>query len=280
MRRPRPASPSFAVAVLSILLAGAPAFGAAGDPVAPERRAAWERERQRAQAVAELLVRQEWVRRQGNSAAASAPGGAANAVASAPPVSTPGADAGLAELFRDDEPRAAETLEAAPLLPVTIPAPVPSAFPVAPAPPPLAVPVVPLLTPPTAPAPIGVELFHLGYSRYSQGDWAGAREAFAAFMTAHPAHDLTDNAAFWLAECAAQDGPADVALAQFQQVARDYPGGDKAPDAQVRIAALQGRIGRSDEARRVLEGVVRDWPGTAAARRASELLAATPPAAR
>ena len=171
-----------------------------------------------------------------------------------------------------------------PLLPATIPDPDPLP-PIASPPPPAPVapppaPVVPLLSPPTAARADGVELFHLGYSRFSQGDWEGAREAFGSFMAAHPAHDLTDNAAFWLAECAAQDGPAAAALEQFQAVARQFPNGDKAPDAQVRIAALLGQAGRPDQARRVLEGVVQDWPGTAAARRASELLAAAPPAAR
>lgn len=279
MKRPRQSLPSGAEAVLLALLFSAPVFGAASEPVAPERRAAWEKERHRAQAVAELLVRQEGVRRQGNTGSTMARSGAAAEVVPQPLGSTPGADAGLSDLFMDDEQGLEDSPESTPLLPATIPGPV-HVPPVALPSPPIPLPVAPLLNPPTPAGQGGVELFHLGYSRFSQGDWAGARDAFESFIAAHPSHDLTDNAAFWLAECAAQEGPAAAALEQFQEMARQFPNSDKAPDTQVRIAVLEGQAGRPAEARRVLEGVVRDWPGTAAARRASELLAAAPPAAR
>lgn len=280
----RPSASRPGVTAILVLLSGAAIAAAAESEVAPERRPGWERERRRAQSVAELLVRQESTRRDGTSGGTRPTGGAA-ASRTAPSIPSRGPDAGLDELFLEDESSPSDTVESAPLLPVSVPEPAPprTPAPVVPPPVPAAVdpsPEAPLLAPPTPAAPAGVELFHLGYSHFSQGDWEGAREAFAAFAAAHPAHDLTDNAAYWMAECAAQEGRFEVALDEFQEVARRYPGSDKAPDIQIRIAVLRGETGRPDEGRRLLQQVVRDWPGTAAARKAAELLASDPPATR
>ena len=117
-----------------------------------------------------------------------------------------------------------------------------------------------------------LELFHAGYSKYSQGDYTAARGDFAAFLAAHPGDDLADSAQYWLGQCAAAQGDHAAALAEYQRVIASFPSGDKVPDALLKSGDMLSRLGRENEARRTWEELVRDFPQSGAASRAQTRL--------
>lgn len=118
----------------------------------------------------------------------------------------------------------------------------------------------------------GLDLFHAGYSHFSQGDYSQAAESFRAFMINYPGHDLGDNAQFWIAECAYAQGDYNAAYNEYGKVVESFPFGNKVPDALLKSAYSLQELGRTEEARQLLERVISEHPGSSAARRAGERL--------
>jgi len=121
-------------------------------------------------------------------------------------------------------------------------------------------------------AQANLELFHSGYSHYSQGDYTAARQAFASFLAANPGHELADSAQYWLGQCAAAEGNFDQALMEYRRVVESFPFGDKVPDALLKIGDVLLELGQEEEARRTWQKLARDFPDSGAGRRAAERL--------
>jgi tol-pal system protein YbgF len=261
----------------------------------------WTRERARANTLAELLIREEEARlrrqeeqakmRSAATARAAVSGGRPVAVASAA-VEEPyaGADARLDQVFGE-----ASTWSP----PSRGPADYPSAIVVSGAEPAVAaagrapsqeLPVAPAAQ--AAPGPgepanwqastpdDGLELFHSGYSHFSQGDYEGARQAFARFLGNYAGHELADSAQYWIGECAYAQGDYETAYVEYRKVVESFPFGDKVADAMLKSGYSLMELGREAEARRVLGLLVSEYPDSGAARRARERLngSGTPPA--
>jgi tol-pal system protein YbgF len=126
----------------------------------------------------------------------------------------------------------------------------------------------------------GVELFHAGYSEYSQGDYDRAAEAFSAFLAANPTHDLADNAQYWLGECAFAQGRYQEAHAAYRRVVEGYATGDKVAEALLKSGLCLEALGQPAAARDEFLKVTEGYPGTPPARRAAERLAALDGASR
>lgn len=106
------------------------------------------------------------------------------------------------------------------------------------------------------------------------GDAAAAEQALAAFVAAHPASELADNAWFWIGEARLVRQDVDGALAAYRTAVETHPEGNKTPDALFKIGhclALKGDTARAGE---VWSELARRFPQTAAAERALEGLAA------
>ena len=131
---------------------------------------------------------------------------------------------------------------------------------------------VPVPVTPQARGNADLELFHSGYSNYSKGDFAAARQSFASFLAANPGHELADSAQYWLGQCAAAEGNYSQALAEYRRVIESFPFGDKVPDALLKSGEALMELGQEAEARRAWEQLARDFPDTGAGRRARERL--------
>ncbi|MCZ6649105.1 MAG: tol-pal system protein YbgF [Acidobacteria bacterium] len=182
----------------------------------------------------------------------------------------PAADSGLESVFGRNEHLSAPNRSAAPFF---LPSPSVAASPTAVSP----VVASPVATPATVPpgqARIqpNLELFHSGYSKYSQGDYMAARRDFASFLTANPGDELADSAQYWLGQCAAAQGDDETALAEYRRVIASFPFGDKVPDALLKSGDMLSRMGRESEARQTWQELMRDFPQSGAARRAQTRL--------
>ncbi len=125
-----------------------------------------------------------------------------------------------------------------------------------------------------------LELFHTGYSHYSQGDFEAARRAFATFLVENPGHELADSAQYWLGQCAVAQGDYSTALLEYRRVVDSFPFGDKVADALLKVGDVLQELGRGAEARDTWQRLIAEFPASGAARRARERLGdGTPDAA-
>jgi tol-pal system protein YbgF len=106
-----------------------------------------------------------------------------------------------------------------------------------------------------------------------QARYAEARQGFAAFLAAHPGHELAENARYWLGEAHYVDRQYEPALAAFEAVVREHPQGRKLGDAMLKAGYCLYELRRDAEARQWLGRVVREQAGTPAAREAEARLA-------
>ncbi len=100
-----------------------------------------------------------------------------------------------------------------------------------------------------------------------------AREMLEGFKTKYPQHDLSDNAAYWLAECSFAAREYARAAEEFQRVIDEFPRSDKVPDALLRIAMSYQAIGRTEEAGETFRRITNGYPRSEAAAEAQRAIA-------
>ena len=115
--------------------------------------------------------------------------------------------------------------------------------------------------------------YQAAFEFLKQGRYAEARQGFTAFLAAHPGHELTENARYWLGEAYYVERQYEPALAAFEAVIREHPQGRKLGDAMLKTGYCLHELKRDAEARQWLERVVREQLGTPAAREAEARLA-------
>ena len=81
-----------------------------------------------------------------------------------------------------------------------------------------------------------------------------------------------DGATYWLADCYFKQGNFSAAVLRFDDVARNFPSGDKAPDALYRQGEALLRMGHGTAAGNAFEKVIRDYPNSARAPEAKRQL--------
>lgn len=255
---------TFTVSLALVSLLAAPSLSLARtsradrESMEQARQAKDARVRRSSELMAEVLIQEERarLRRQDQNAPKIQEKKTAQAM-------EPAADGGLESVFGRNEHLSAPKRPAAPFF---MPAPAVAA---------------PVTVPPVEIAAVisrgevqpNLELFHSGYSKYSQGDYGAARHDFASFLAAHPGDDLADSAQYWLGQCAAAKGDHETALVEYQRVIASFPFGDKVPDALLKSGDMLSRLGRGSEARQAWQTLVRDFPQSGAARRAQTRLA-------
>lgn len=122
-----------------------------------------------------------------------------------------------------------------------------------------------------APQAYGRAFDALKQSRYGE-----AIAGFEAFLRDWPAHDLADNAQYWLGEAHYVNRDYEKAIAAFTAVGAQWPDSSKAGDALLKLGYAQLELRRTAAGRRTLEDVVARFPGTEAARLAAERLRRLP----
>jgi tol-pal system protein YbgF len=110
--------------------------------------------------------------------------------------------------------------------------------------------------------PIGSveEQYNLAFGKLTQLDYAGAEEAFRAFIQRNPTHDLTSNAYYWLGESFYARNIYGEAAQAFETLYLTYPKATKVPDALLKFGLSKAGSGHSAEACGALRRLKRDHP--------------------
>ena len=150
--------------------------------------------------------------------------------------------------------------------------PVPAVDTAAPAPgtPPASGPAGSAQATPAAPGPN--QLFQLALDQLRRGSTGAARMGFQDLLRQYPTADIAPDAQFYLAETMAAEGNAAAADSAYAEVVAKYPESQRAPTAAYKRAVAHQRAGRTEQARAALTQVVEKYPRSEEAALAREQL--------
>ena len=109
---------------------------------------------------------------------------------------------------------------------------------------------------------------------FRKNDFAGAVNAFRAFVLEYPQSQLAPNAEYWIGISFANLKDYKNAVAVQEALLKNYPQSPKASDAMLAIAAVQAEQGDHGSARNTLEDIIARFPASEAAGKARTRLAA------
>ena len=109
---------------------------------------------------------------------------------------------------------------------------------------------------------------------FRKNDFAGAVNAFRAFVLEYPQSQLAPNAEYWIGISFANLKDYKNAVAVQEALLKNYPQSPKASDALLAIAAVQVEQGDVGSARNTLEDIIARFPASEAAGKARTRLAA------
>jgi tol-pal system protein YbgF len=72
----------------------------------------------------------------------------------------------------------------------------------------------------------GTDVFDAAFADYTRGSYTLARQGFEEVLERFPGSELADDASYWIAETYYAQGDYRQALVRFEQLERDYAGGD------------------------------------------------------
>jgi tol-pal system protein YbgF len=119
-------------------------------------------------------------------------------------------------------------------------------------------------------------MYQAAYADYLAGRYSLAKAAFQEYLKRFPDTEVSDNAQYWIGECAYATGDFAGAIAEFEKVPQQHPKGDKVPAALLKTGISYGRLKNMDEAKRYYQRVIQKYPKSDEARLARERLAQKP----
>ena len=105
-----------------------------------------------------------------------------------------------------------------------------------------------------------MERYDFARARLVQGDYAGAEQAFRAFLEAHPSDGLAGNAQYWLGETHYVRNEFEAATREFLNGYQRYPDSAKAPDFLLKLGMTLAALGQRAEACNTLEELADKFP--------------------
>ncbi|HEX6057881.1 MAG TPA: tol-pal system protein YbgF [Gemmatimonadaceae bacterium] len=126
--------------------------------------------------------------------------------------------------------------------------------------------------PPQAVTPGPNQLFQLALDQLRRGSTGAARLAFQDLLRQYPSSDVAPDALYYIGESYAQEGSVQSADSAFGAVVARFPESGKAPTAMYKRAGVLRGAGNPQAARAVLEALVRQYPRSAEADLAREML--------
>ncbi len=126
---------------------------------------------------------------------------------------------------------------------------------------------------PTVPTSLAGSAYEDGIRALIGGDPDTAIQNLRDFLRNNGRSGHADDAQFWIAEAYFRKGQNHRAIIEFNQVAVEYPKGDRAPAALLRQAEIFRIVGDRVDARLNLQKVLQRYPGTPEAERATRMLA-------
>jgi tol-pal system protein YbgF len=116
------------------------------------------------------------------------------------------------------------------------------------------------------------EAYQAAYSDLASGRYGLARQAFTEYLARYPDTEVSDNAQYWIGECAYALGDFQGAIEAFKRVVQIYPRGDKVPAALLKTGIAYSRLKDMDTAKKYYAQVIQKYPRSDEARLARERL--------
>src|SRR5690606_18083701 len=91
-------------------------------------------------------------------------------------------------------------------------------------------------------------------------DFPAAEAALRGFIEAHPGHELTGNAQYWLGETYYVRGDYERAAFAFAEGFQKYPSGQKAADNLLKLGMSLGQLGKTAEACTAFDQLLQSFP--------------------
>lgn len=110
-----------------------------------------------------------------------------------------------------------------------------------------------------------VQAYQEGLSAWRQEDYPSCIDRFRRFLQTYASSLRADDAAFWMADCHYRQGEFKNAVLRFDDVVRNYPDGNRAPDALYRQGESLLKLGPGfrEAAKRAFERVLKEYPDSA-----------------
>ena len=121
-----------------------------------------------------------------------------------------------------------------------------------------------------------LKAYQEGVSAWRSKDYTTCIDRFRGFLQTYASSSRADDAAFWIADCHYKQGEFKNAVLRFDDVVRNYPTGNRAPDALYRQGESLLKLGPGfhEAARRAFERVLKEYPDSARAAQAKRQLEA------
>ncbi len=110
------------------------------------------------------------------------------------------------------------------------------------------------------PAGTPEEQYKFAYKLLIQTDYVDAENAFRAFVTAHPDHNLAGNAHYWLGETYYVRNDFNSAARTFAEGYRKFPKSAKGPDNLLKLALSLVRLGNKQDACMTFARLSKEFP--------------------
>jgi tol-pal system protein YbgF len=137
---------------------------------------------------------------------------------------------------------------------------------------------------PTGPDPDGgvpsgvgadeLEAYRSARAAWSEGQAETCIDRFRNFLQTYPSSTFAENASYWMADCYFMRGDYKTAILRFDDVVKDHPEGERAPDALYRqgeaLLKLGPRYGKA--ASKAFERVIDEYPESTRAAEAKKQL--------
>jgi tol-pal system protein YbgF len=128
----------------------------------------------------------------------------------------------------------------------------------------------------TAPEDLSAEIraYRSAHAAWQSDDTSACVDRFRDFLQTYPASPYADDSAFWMADCHYKQAEFKKAVLRFDEVVRNYPNGNKAPDALYRQGESLLKLGPGfrEAAKRAFERVIKEYPDSARATEAKQQL--------
>lgn len=130
-----------------------------------------------------------------------------------------------------------------------------------------------------APPPLPPDvLYNNGLRDFNSGKYDLASQEFQDYLKAYSTTDLAGNAQFYLAEMEYKQGNLEQAVADYDKVLEQYPGGNKSPAAQLKKGYALLDLGRTNEGTKELQSLIVRYPRSLEATQARDRLRRLTPA--
>ncbi|HEU5450775.1 MAG TPA: tol-pal system protein YbgF [Terriglobales bacterium] len=124
-----------------------------------------------------------------------------------------------------------------------------------------------------APPPLPPDVLYNNALRdFNSGKYDLATQEFQDYLKAYPTTDLAGNAQFYLAEMEYKQGNLEQAVADYDKVMEQYPGGNKTPAAQLKKGFALLDLGRTNDGTKELQSLIVRYPRSLEATQARDRL--------